>query len=395
MDISSSPAIGSPPATASLARPAPRLIAVFALLAALMLVPIATGADTYVVHLLMSVFIFATLGHAWNLMAGFGGMLSFGQQVFIGLAGFSEAILIYYAAAPIAAVWIFAGLVPLAFAVLLVVPMGFKRPVTRSWALGAALCLAVGYEIAVTLRPELDLFGDAFTRRASLLLFLFLGALPLLRLRGAHFAIATWLIAESVATIFNGWPLVGAGGGMQINAGVDALTLYYLALSLAAAVTLGIFLSMRSTYGLALMAVRDDEEAAESSGIDVMRIKTAIFLISAFVTGLAAGLYFMDAMIITPASGFSISWASYVVFVAVAGGMGTVSGPLIGAVLFVIVDRILGQMSGQGQLVLGLISIALMLFLPQGLAGLLERRGGHRPALTRSLQQPSTSGEAQ
>jgi len=395
MELSTSPAIGAPSETRTIKRPSLRLIAALALLAALMLIPAAAGTDSYLVHLLMSVFIFATLGHAWNLMAGFGGMLSFGQQVFIGLAGFSEAILIYYAAAPVAAVWIFAGLVPLAFAALLVAPMGFKRPLRRSWGLGAAFCLAAAYEIAVTLRPELDLFGDSFTRRASLLLFLFLGALPLLRLRGAHFAIATWLIAESVATIFNGWPLAGAGGGMQINAGVEQLTLYYLALGLAAAVTLGIFLSMRSTYGLALMAVRDDEEAAESSGIDVMRIKTAIFLVSAFITGLAAGLYFMDAMIITPASGFTISWASYVVFVAVAGGMGTVSGPLIGAVIFVIVDRILGQMSGQGQLVLGLISIALMLFLPQGLAGLLERRGGRRSIASRSSQQPSTSGEAQ
>lgn len=395
MELSTSPAIGAPSETTTIKRPSLRLIAALALLAALMLVPAAAGTDSYLVHLLMSVFIFATLGHAWNLMAGFGGMLSFGQQVFIGLAGFSEAILIYYAAAPVAAVWIFAGLVPLAFAALLVAPMGFKRPLRRSWGLGAAFCLAAAYEIAATLRPELDLFGDSFTRRASLLLFLFLGALPLLRLRGAHFAIATWLIAESVATIFNGWPLAGAGGGMQINAGVEQLTLYYLALGLAAAVTLGIFLSMRSTYGLALMAVRDDEEAAESSGIDVMRIKTAIFLVSAFITGLAAGLYFMDAMIITPASGFTISWASYVVFVAVAGGMGTVSGPLIGAVIFVIVDRILGQMSGQGQLVLGLISIALMLFLPQGLAGLLERHGRRHSSLSRSPQQPSTSGEVQ
>lgn len=395
MDLSNLSAIGAHPVTTNASKSAPWKIGALVLLAALMIVPLVVGTDSYIVHLLMTAFIFATLGHAWNLMAGYGGMLSVGQQVFIGIAGFSEAILIYYAAAPLVAVWIFAGLVPLAFAALLVAPMGIRWPLRRSWALVAVFCLVAGYEIAVTVKPELDIFGDNFTRRAFLLLFLFLGGLPLLRLRGAHFAIATWLIAESVATIFSGWPLAGAGGGMQVNADVDLLTLYYLALGLVAVVTLGIFLWMRSTFGLALMAVRDDEDAAASSGIDVMRIKMSIFLISAFVTGLAAGLYFMDAMIITPASGFSISWSSYVVFVVVAGGMGTVSGPLIGAIVFVVVDRILGQMSGQGQLVLGLMSIALMLLLPQGLAGLFGRSMRRRTHLIPFLRSPSISGEGQ
>src|SRR5690606_21759019 len=129
---------------------------------------------------------------------------------------------------------------------------------------------------------------------------------------------------------------------------------------------------MRSAYGLALTAVRDDEDAARSSGVDVNKVKSAVFLVSAAMTGLASGLYFMDVVIITPPSAFSISWAVIIVFVVVAGGMGTVAGPLIGAVLYIIVDRILGAAAGQGQLILGALSIFLMLVVPRGVMGVIQ-----------------------
>ncbi len=127
--------------------------------------------------------------------------------------------------------------------------------------------------------PAADIFGNDYTRRVVILLLVFLGALPLLRLQGAYFAIAT---------------------------------------------------------------------------------------------GLASGLYFMDVVIITPNSVFSISWAVVIVFVVVAGGMGTISGPLIGAALYIMVDRIVGAAAGHGQLVLGALSIFLMLVVPRGVMGVIQ-----------------------
>jgi 2-aminophenol/2-amino-5-chlorophenol 1,6-dioxygenase alpha subunit len=228
------------------------------------------------------------------------------------------------------------------------------------------------YEWLIYLSPAADIFASGYTRRVMILLLIFLGALPLLRLQGAYFAIATWLIAESVSTIFNGWGVVGAGGGMQLKSDVTLMQLYYVSLALMLITTAIIWRWMRSSYGLALTAVRDDEEAARSSGVDVGKVKSTVFLVSATITGLASGLYFMDVIIVTPPSAFAISWASYIVFVVVSGGMGTVAGPIIGAIIYIIVDRVIAPVSGQGMLVLGILSILLMLTLPRGIMGVIH-----------------------
>ena len=159
---------------------------------------------------------------------------------------------------------------------------------------------------------------------------------------------------------------------MQLKSNVTQRELYYVALALLIVATAIIWRWMRSPYGLALTAVRDDEDAARSSGVDTGRVKAAVFLVSGALTGLASGLYFMDVVIITPPSAFTIAWASTIVFVVVAGGMGTVAGPIVGAVVFIVVDRIVGAAAGQGLLVLGALSIVLMLVLPRGLMGIVH-----------------------
>ena len=362
---------------------APLGIAVAAL-GALLLAPAVLGVDGYALHVLMSIFIFATLGHAWNLLAGYAGLLSFGQQVFIGLGGFAQALVYYYMPVSIWVAWPISGLASLAFAWLLCLPVKARGSRRRLWVgVGIAVALWIAYEIVIWAHPGADVFRSTYVRRVSLMLLIFVGALPLMRMRGAYFAIATWLISESVATIFNGWSLTGAGGGMQIKSEATQLQLYYVALALLSVTTGLIWIWMRSTQGLALTAIRDDEDAAQSSGVNVSLVKASVFVASATITGLAAGIYFIDVVVITPPSAFTISWASYIVFVAVAGGMGTVAGPIIGAVMFIMIERLLGAIAGQGLMLLGVLSIALMLLLPRGVMGLLidvlqERR---KPAL--------------
>lgn len=340
----------------------------------LLLLPAAIASSSYTLHLLFSVFVFALLGHAWNLLAGYAGLLTFGQQVFIGLGGFAQALVFYYGQWPIWLAWPVSGIASLLFAWLLCLPL--KEGGARRRRVGSGVAIAVVlwtlYEGLITLHPEADVFRSAYVRRVAILLLIFLGALPLFRLQGAYFAVATWLIAESVASVFSGWNVAGAGGGMQLKSDVSPRALYYVALILLIVTTAIVWRWMRSSHGLALTAIRDDEEAARSSGIDVGRAKSTVFLFGAAVTGLASGLYFMDVVIITPPSAFSISWASYIVFIAVAGGMGTVAGPVIGAVLFIVVDRLLGAVAGQGLLVLGALSILLMLLLPRGVMGVVH-----------------------
>ncbi len=356
------------------------------LVVVLLLLPLGFAGNSYALHLLFSVFIFATLGHAWNLMAGYAGLLTFGLQVFIGLGAFAQAVVYYYGGVPIWVAWPAAGVAAVLFAWLLCLPLresGARLRARRGVIV--AVVLWILYEFWIAAMPEVDVFKSDYIRRVAILLLIFLGALPLLKLQGAYFAIATWLIAESVATVFNGWGVVGAGGGMQLKSNVTMVQLYYVALVLMLVSSAIIWRWMRSPYGLALTAIRDDEDAARSSGVDVNRIKAAVFLVSATLTGLAAGLYYMDVVIVTPPNAFSIGWAAIIVFIVVAGGMGSVAGPLIGAVIYIVVDRILGAAADQGQLVLGVLSILLMLLLPRGLMGVVQDL--RQPQLRR--RQPS------
>ncbi|XWN29886.1 MAG: hypothetical protein ROR55_20650 [Devosia sp.] len=342
---------------------------------------IAGEGGQYYTVLLMTVFIFAVLGHAWNLLAGFCGLLSFGTQVYVGLAGFTVAIFSYYFNTPVWWGMVFGGVVAGLFAWLLAVPISDRHAKRNTWigvVVGVALWIA--YEIVILYAPEADIFGGAYIRRVIILLLLFLGALPLLKLQGAYFAVATWLVAAAVASIFNEWRVVGAGGGMTIASDTTITQRYYAGLILVVAATFVVWWLLNSRYGLALTAVRDDDEAAASIGIDIKRVKTMVFVISAPMAGLAAGLYYIDTVTITPPDAFHITWSAYVVFIVVAGGMGTLAGPLIGAVLFVIVQRILVGYWGGGELTLGIAAVLLILILPRGIAGLISDVRAHARA---------------
>jgi ABC-type branched-subunit amino acid transport system permease subunit/aromatic ring-opening dioxygenase catalytic subunit (LigB family) len=361
------------------------------LAAILVLLPAGLAADSYLLHLLFTFFVFATLGHAWNLLAGFCGLLSFGNQVFIGIGGFILAILFYYGGLGVWAAMFLGGAASAAFAWLLAIPIAEHngdRRILRP--LAVAVFLWVLYEILLVYEPALDIADDPYVRRVLILLVLFLGALPLLKLQGAYFAVATWLIAEAVATVFNEWRTVGAGGGMQIKSTVSLAQLYYAGLILMVIATLAVWRVLRSRYGLALTAVRDNEEAAHTVGIDVRRVKSMVFILSGALTGLAGGLYYIDAVIITPPSAFAVTWSAYFVFIVVAGGMGTLAGPIIGAALYVILDRLLTGWIDQGLLILGAASILLILFLPRGVMGIISDL--RRPARERGVSgDPATN----
>ena len=349
--------------------------------------------------LLMTVFIFATLGHAWNLLAGYCGLLSFGLQVYVGLGGFTVGLLNFYGGAHVWLALPVAGVAAALFAWLLAVPVSDRFSGRRIWMpVAIAVALWIAYELLVLSNPVWDVFGGDYVRRVSILLLIFLGALPLLRLQGAYFAVATWLIAAAVASIFGGWELVGAGGGLNIPSDTSLAERYYVGLLILAASTLAVWWLLRSKYGLALTAVRDDEEAAMTVGVDVRRAKTLVFLISAPMVGLAGGLFYIDTVTITPPDAFHIRWSAFIVFVVVAGGMGSLAGPIVGAVIYVIVDRLVAGYLGTGELALGIFAVLIILLLPRGLMGVIAdlraRRGdgGRRRPRPASIAFGTSSG---
>lgn len=265
------------------------------------------------------------LAQIWNLMAGYGGLISFGQQAFIGIGGYALVLFAY--------------------------------------RLGADpyLTLAIGAALA-------GLFAWPMSR----LLF---------RLHGAYFAVGTWIVAECWRLVFANWSWLGGGSGISITATVRGIEPWWreaLAFWLAAALGLGsiagVYLLLRSRLGLALMALRDSEPASESVGISVTRVKTWIYVAAAAAFGLVGGLIFLTKLRISPDSAVSINWSVTIVFIVVIGGIGTIEGPIVGVLLFFLLREYLADYGAIYMIVFGLLAIVVMLTLKGGIWGEVQRR---------------------
>jgi len=301
----------------------------------------------------------------WNVLAGFAGLVSVGQQAFVGLGAYT----MFWAV-------ILGGIDPLAgillggvVAVLFAVPMAF---------------------------------------------FAF-------RLQGAYFAVGTWVAAEIARLLIAQWKALGGGTGTSLPKGTtrdmfavdeireilgvsaaaasDALT-YWLALALAL-LTLGAsYVFLRSAKGLGLQAIRDNMQAARAVGVNPTRLKAQVFILTAFGTGLCGGLMFVQITRITPEAAFSvIDWTAFVIFIVVIGGIGTLPGPIVGVIVFYGLERLLSDYGTTYLIVLGLIGIGIMLFAQRGLWGEFAERTGieimplrQRPP--RHLLQPPPEADA-
>jgi branched-chain amino acid transport system permease protein len=131
---------------------------------------------------------------------------------------------------------------------------------------------------------------------------------------------------------------------------------------------------MRSKLGLGLTATRDSEAAAASVGIDTYRLKLMVFLLCACGTGVIGALIYLTVLNIRPSAAFSVQWTAFMIFIVVIGGIGTIEGPIIGAVIFFVIREYLSNFGEWSFIFLGVIAIVIMLFMPQGVWGLLHRR---------------------
>ncbi|MFZ0092531.1 MAG: branched-chain amino acid ABC transporter permease [Pseudolabrys sp.] len=287
--------------------------------------------DRQTLRLLAEIYTFVALASLWNLLAGYAGLVSVGQQAFVGLGGyllFAFAILL--------------GMHPIA-AILVAGPIG---------ALVAVPVAAL-----------------------------------IFRLRGAYFAIGTWVVAEVFRLLASQISVLGGGSGISLPAAVVVamapsrqmreFETYWLALALTIVVLGAIVGLLRSRHGLALTAIRDDEMAAESVGISVWRTKFIIYIITAFGTAMIGALIFLQKLRISPDTAFSVNdWTAFIIFITVIGGIGRVEGPIVGTIIFFLLRQTLADLGSLYLMMMGAVAIVVMLWAPKGLWGLVAERFG-------------------
>ena len=333
------------------------LIAGAATVAALAAAP--WWADRGTIQDLFFILTMLTLAQLWNLLAGYGGLVSIGQQAFVGIGAYA----------------MFAGTILL------------------GWDPIPAILLGGLAAVALSIPTAFFAF----------------------RLQGAYFAIGTWVIAEVVRLSVAQWKTLGGGTGtslprsatrdmwgtewigdalgLRAAAARDVLT-FWLALALAVAVIAAVYALLRSRRGLALAAIRDDEEAARSVGVDAARMKWAVFVLAALGTGLAGGLIYVETARISPDAAFSVAdWTATVIFIVVIGGIGTIEGPILGVLVFFALQSLLAQYGSWYLMILGIVGVVVMLFAPKGLWGLISARSGVQLfPVRRRLVRTSTGG---
>jgi branched-chain amino acid transport system permease protein len=206
-------------------------------------------------------------------------------------------------------------------------------------------------------------------------------------LRGHYFAIGTWIIAEVFRLLASQVSVLGGGSGTSLPASMvvgiastrqmrESLV-YWIALALVVAVLTLIVLLLRSRYGLALKAIRDSELAATTNGIDVLRTKVLVYIVTAFGTAMIGALIFFQRLRISPDAAFSVNdWTAFVIFITVIGGIGRIEGPIIGTIVFFALRQTLADLGTIYLLMLGVVAILVMLTAPKGIWGLIVERFG-------------------
>jgi branched-chain amino acid transport system permease protein len=299
---------------------------IFAMLAA---APWWGGRDD--LQLLSEIYAYVALASLWNLLAGYAGLVSIGQQAYVGLGAYT-----------LFALAILFGVSPL-------------------WSIPLAGLIAAGLSIPV--------------------------ALLVFRLRGHYFAIGTWIVAEVFRLTASQISALGGGSGTSLPAAVVIaiaptrqlrdFTMYWIALALAAAVLALIVLLLRSRYGLALKAIRDAELAAACSGVDVYRTKFLVYVVTALATAMLGALIFLQKLRISPDAAFSVNdWTAFVIFITVIGGIGRIEGPIVGTLVFFALRQTLADLGTIYLMMLGLLAIVVMLAAPKGIWGMVVERFG-------------------
>ncbi len=276
--------------------------------------------------LMVQFFQLLIMASMWNLLAGYAGLVSVGHQAFIGLCAYFVVLLAMHGLSPFTAI-------PIATAAAGVVGL----PV---WWLVS-------------------------------------------RLRSGYFAITMWVIASVCMLIIIQISSLGSGTGIALSGLTQSPTLlaadtYWATLAVAVLAIAGIYALLRSRLGLALTAIRDDEAGAKSIGGRVGSVQRLVFLVTALGCGAAGALYAISQQFIVPTAAFDVSFTAEMIFITIIGGIGTIEGPIIGTIVFFILQQTLSADGTWYWIVLGLVAIAVAIWAPRGIWGLVSEKFGIR-----------------
>ena len=273
----------------------------------------------YLVLFFMLYCLYLGLSQMWNLLAGYSGLISLGQQAFIGLGGYTMAVTTNY--------------------------------------YGGNIWLGV-------------LLGGVFSALMALFMSLFI-----FRMKGVYFAIGTWIFAEAILIWFSNWEYVKYGMGLFVKPknppSMNAI--YYAAFIVGVGAVAFVYLLLRSKLGLGLMAMRDDDDVAETMGVKVFQSKLTCFILAAFFTGVVAGVIYVFQVFIQPYKAFAIDWTVILVFITIIGGIGTIEGPIVGTMIYVLLSQLLSEYMSVSLFILGSVAIIVILAAPKGIMGAVNQ----------------------
>ena len=308
------------------------IVALAALTLCLIVFPL-FGPSPFYLHLMILIFMYAVMSQSWNVIAGLSGQISLGHGAFFGIGAYTSSVL-----------YVQYGLTP--------------------W-LGILLGMVFAALVAIAI------------------------GIPMLRLSGHYFAIATLLIGISFQVVFQRWEMVGAASGLWIPLTEESSWLalqfhdskapyYYVFLAFFAVTYLLVWRLNNSKIGFRLRAVRDDYQAASSLGIDVSRYKIIAYVISAIIMAPMGSLFAQYILIVDPDRMFNLEISILVLLMTVLGGIGNIWGPLVGVAILIPISEYtriyLGGTGGAVDLIFyGLILMLICVFRPAGLISFLPK----------------------
>ncbi|MGN6465978.1 MAG: branched-chain amino acid ABC transporter permease [Rhizobiaceae bacterium] len=274
------------------------------------------GSDV-IVQFGISTLLLAVLAQGWNIIGGYTGYASFGNSTFFGLGAYGVAIAM----------------------------VQWNLPFWVGMLFGAAMAVA----------------------------FAILLGIPVLRLKGHYFAIATLALAQVVAAIVSNIPLFGENIGLVLPPLNNDAMFYELALALLVAATLTVAWLTRSRFGFGLIAIRENEEGAAVMGVNTTLYKVLAFALSGLFSALAGGIQAYWITFLDPASAFDISLNVKMIIMAVFGGPGTIFGPVVGAFVLSAVSEVLSsEITNVAGLFFGIVVVAAVVLMPRGLADIIR-----------------------
>ena len=299
-----------------------RLLLFIAVMVVLLALPALGLPQTWILYFFLF-FIYLALANMWNLLGGYCGLLSLCQPAFMGLGGYTLVLF--------------------------------------TWT---------GFPF------YMGILGGAFVA----VLFSILISPAVFRLRGIYFSIGTLVVPEALRIIFLNWRFVGEqihgkGAGYMIKEleGLSMTHIYWFAILIGLASVFIVRLILASKIGMGLAAIRDNDEAASTSGINIFNLKLFAFAISACITAIAGAVFFMFQGYISPSVSFSMKWTITMILATVIGGISTEEGPIIGTAIIVFLHFVLARYAGISLVIQGALLIIVMLLAPQGIMGFLRK----------------------